>query len=58
MPFKILRQNRLAIVIDVETGKPITKSFMSLEKAKQQLQLLKSAEALERQKNKMLKFLS
>ena len=58
MPFKIIRQNGLAKVINTVSGNSITKSFIPLQKAKEQLQILRSAEQLEKQKNKMLKFLS
>ena len=58
MPFKIIRQNGLGKVINTVSGNSITKSFIPLQKAKEQLQTLRSAEQLEKQKNKMLKFLS
>ena len=58
MTFKIIRQNGLAKVIETETGYSASKYFIPLQKARDQLQILRSAEQLEKQKNKLLKFLS
>lgn len=54
---RLIKKGRLAQVINIKSGKVITRDFIPLDKAKQQLSILESTARMEEHNNKLLKFM-